>query len=79
MIDRRLRKNLKNLYLVHPTFWLKTIVLMTKPFISSKFSKKIVFVNSLAELNEILPVLEQASIPDRVKQYDRIMLSMEGR
>lgn len=33
MIDRRLRKNLKGLYLVHPTFWLKTIVLMTRPFI----------------------------------------------
>jgi hypothetical protein len=33
MIDRRLRKNLKNLFLVHPTFWLKTFVIMTKPFI----------------------------------------------
>lgn len=33
MIDRRLRKNLKGLYLVHPTFWLKTIVIMTRPFI----------------------------------------------
>jgi hypothetical protein len=33
MIDRKLRKNLKALYLVHPTFWLKTLVIMTKPFI----------------------------------------------
>uniref|UniRef100_A0A1B6DGM9 CRAL-TRIO domain-containing protein n=1 Tax=Clastoptera arizonana TaxID=38151 RepID=A0A1B6DGM9_9HEMI len=76
MIDRRLRKNLKRLYLVHPTFWLKTIVLMTKPFISSKFSKKLTFVNSLGELSELLP-LEQVSIPDRVKQYDKIKESME--
>lgn len=76
MIDRRLRKNLKRLYLVHPTFWLKTIVLMTKPFISAKFSKKLTFVNSLAELAEILP-LEQVCIPDRVKQYDKIKQSIE--
>ncbi|KAJ4432350.1 hypothetical protein ANN_20969 [Periplaneta americana] len=65
MIDRRLRKNLKGLYLVHPTFWLKTIVLMTRPFISRKLS----FVESLAELADVVP-LEQASIPDRVKQLE---------
>lgn len=76
MIDRKLRKNLKRLYLVHPTFWLKTIVFMTKPFISSKFSKKLAFINSLAELFDILP-LEVASIPERVKQYDRIKQSIQ--
>ncbi|PNF41616.1 prune-like protein 2 [Cryptotermes secundus] len=76
MIDRRLRKNLKGLYLVHPTFWLKTIVIMTRPFISSKFSRKLNFVDTLAELAEVVP-LEQASIPDRVKQYDQIRQSME--
>lgn len=33
MIDRKLRKNLKALYLVHPSFWLKTLVIMTKPLL----------------------------------------------
>lgn len=33
MIDRKLKKNLKGLYLVHPTFWLKTLIIMSKPFI----------------------------------------------
>lgn len=69
MIDRKLRKNLKFLYLVHPTFWLKTLVMMIKPFVSSKFSNKIHFVNSLDELYDSVPV-ERASIPDRVKQFD---------
>ncbi|KAI5635106.1 divergent CRAL/TRIO domain-containing protein [Phthorimaea operculella] len=32
LIDRRLRKSLKHLYLVHPTFWLKSFVILTKPF-----------------------------------------------
>lgn len=69
MIDRKLRKNLKYLYLVHPTFWLKTLVCMIKPFVSSKFGNKIHFVNSLDELYDCVPV-ERASIPDRVKQFD---------
>lgn len=69
MIDRKLRKNLKFLYLVHPTFWLKSLVMMIKPFVSSKFGNKIHFVNSLDELYECVPV-ERASIPDRVKQFD---------
>lgn len=75
MIDRKLKKNLKQLYLVHATFWLKTIVVMSKPFISSKFSKKVQFIVSLNELQEKLPI-EEASIPDKVKQYDKIKLSM---
>ncbi len=75
MIDRKLKKNLKAVYLVHATFWIKTLVTMIKPFISSKFSRKIHFVNSLGELNDILPI-EEASIPDKVQQYDRIKSSL---
>lgn len=56
MIDRRLRKNLKILYLVKPTFWLKTIVIMCKPFISTKFSKKLRFVENMDGLKKCLPV-----------------------
>ncbi len=33
LIDRKLRKNLKGLYLVHPSFWLRTVVAVSKPFI----------------------------------------------
>ncbi|XP_037279179.2 uncharacterized protein LOC119172245 isoform X2 [Rhipicephalus microplus] len=69
MIDRRLRKNLKGLYLVHPTFWLKTIVIMTRPFISSKFSRKLRFVYSLEELSWVVP-LDHVCIPDKVKQLE---------
>ncbi|CAN7984048.1 unnamed protein product [Ixodes hexagonus] len=67
MIDRRLRKNLKGLYLVHPTFWVKTIVIMTRPFVSSKFSRKLRFVSSIEELSGLVP-LDHVSIPDKVKQ-----------
>ena len=56
MIDRKLRKNLKILYLVKPTFWLKTIVIMCRPFISAKFSRKLRFVENMDGLKKCLPV-----------------------
>lgn len=56
MIDRKLRKNLKILYLVKPTFWLKTIVIMCKPFISTKFSKKLKFIEDMNALRKCIPV-----------------------
>lgn len=62
MIDRRLRKNLKILYLVKPTFWLKTIVIMCKPFISAKFSRKLRLVEDVEDLKKRLPI-EQLILP----------------
>ncbi|KAK3095859.1 hypothetical protein FSP39_020085 [Pinctada imbricata] len=67
MIDRRLRKNLKSLMLVHPTLWLRTIVVMTRPFISSKFTSKLKFVRTLKDLGQILP-MEYINVPDQVQQ-----------
>ncbi|XP_076068523.1 uncharacterized protein LOC143040968 isoform X2 [Oratosquilla oratoria] len=68
MIDRKLRKNLKALHVVHPTFWVRTVVALTRPFISTKFYKKLTFVNNLTELAQILP-LDKLEIPDAVKHY----------
>ncbi|KAL4712139.1 hypothetical protein ACJJTC_011000 [Scirpophaga incertulas] len=65
LIDRRL----KHLYLVHPTFWLKSFVILTKPFVSSKFFRKLSYVRNLEELHRLVPV-EPNAIPDLVKQYD---------
>lgn len=62
MIDRKLRKNLKILYLVKPTFWLKTIVIMCRPFISSKFSKKLRFIENMDALKKCIPV-DQLILP----------------
>lgn len=69
LLDRRLRKSLKNLYMVHPTFWLKSVVWMARPFISSKFWRKLVYVKTLDELYQLVPV-EKAAVPDKVKNYD---------
>ncbi|CAG5122140.1 unnamed protein product, partial [Candidula unifasciata] len=68
-IDRRLKKNLKGLFLVHPTLWLRTIVMMTKPFISTKFTSKLRFVRTLEELNALVP-LTNVTIPEAIVHYD---------
>ncbi|XP_075267430.1 protein prune homolog 2 isoform X3 [Opisthocomus hoazin] len=69
MIDRRLRKNLKSFIIVHPSWFIRTILAVTRPFISSKFSSKIQYVNTLAELREIIP-MEYVHIPDSIVKYD---------
>ncbi|KAM6033534.1 protein prune homolog 2 isoform 2-T2 [Chlamydotis macqueenii] len=69
MIDRRLRKNLKSFIIVHPSWFIRTILAVTRPFISSKFSSKIQYVNTLAELREIIP-MEYVQIPDSILKYD---------
>uniref|UniRef100_UPI00358F4D4B rho GTPase-activating protein 8 isoform X3 n=1 Tax=Myxine glutinosa TaxID=7769 RepID=UPI00358F4D4B len=52
--DRRYRKNLKALYVVHPSGFIKTVWKVFSSFISRKFSKKIVYVACLDELREHL-------------------------
>ncbi|XP_014896532.1 protein prune homolog 2-like isoform X1 [Poecilia latipinna] len=69
-IDRRLRKNLKGFYVVHPTWYIKVIATIIRPFISSKFSRKLQFVNTLQELSLFVPT-EHVQIPDCVLQYDQ--------
>lgn len=69
-IDRRLRKNLKSLIIVHPSWFIRTLLALTKPFISSKFTQKIKYVYSLADLAELVP-MEYVSIPDCIKEIDQ--------
>ncbi|KAF0033914.1 hypothetical protein F2P81_013980 [Scophthalmus maximus] len=65
MIDRRLKKNLKMFIIVHPSWFIRTLLGITRPFISSKFSNKIKYVNSLRELGKIIP-MEYVHIPTSI-------------
>ncbi|XP_037633603.1 protein prune homolog 2-like isoform X3 [Sebastes umbrosus] len=69
MIDRRLKKNLKMFIIVHPSWFIRTLLGITRPFISSKFSSKIKYVNSLQELGEIIP-MEYVHIPPSIVKLD---------
>lgn len=68
-IDRNYKKNLKALYIVHPTSFLKLVSQVFKPVISVKFGKKINYISNLEELNKHIDI-RQLSIPDSVKSHD---------
>ncbi|KAJ7993166.1 hypothetical protein DPEC_G00269600 [Dallia pectoralis] len=69
MIDRRLRKNLKALVIAHPTWFIRTVLAISRPFISVKFMNKVQYVHSLDELAEIVP-MEHVQVPECVVQFE---------
>ncbi|XP_058427974.1 bcl-2/adenovirus E1B 19 kDa-interacting protein 2-like protein isoform X2 [Marmota monax] len=69
-LDRRLRKNLRALVVVHATWYVKAFLALLRPFISSKFTRKIRFLDSLRELAQLIS-LDQVHIPEAVRQLDQ--------
>ncbi|XP_018417641.1 PREDICTED: rho GTPase-activating protein 1 [Nanorana parkeri] len=72
--DRKYKKNIKALYIVHPTMFIKTLLVLFKPIISFKFGRKIFYANYLSELDEIIK-MEQLGIPKSVLEYDKLIRS----
>ncbi|KAG8560236.1 hypothetical protein GDO81_014853 [Engystomops pustulosus] len=66
---RRLKKNLKSVLIVHPTWYVKALLVITRPFISSKFGKKVKFINRLQDLAQFVS-LEDVHIPDCIQELD---------
>ncbi|VDK19752.1 unnamed protein product [Anisakis simplex] len=64
----RYKKNLKALFLVHPTRFIRFVWGIFKPFISIKFERKVHYVNYLNELNAYLRV-EQLNLPQPIKEF----------
>ncbi|XP_054940309.1 bcl-2/adenovirus E1B 19 kDa-interacting protein 2-like protein isoform X4 [Physeter macrocephalus] len=69
-LDRRLRKNLHALVVVHATWYMKAFLALLRPFISSKFTRKIRFLNSLGELAQLIS-MDQVHIPEAVRRLDQ--------
>ncbi|NXN38863.1 RHG08 protein, partial [Rhinoptilus africanus] len=63
------KKNLKALYVVHPTNFIKILWNIFKPLISHKFGKKIAYLNYLSDLREHLKY-DQLNIPQEVIRHD---------
>ncbi|XP_013774436.1 rho GTPase-activating protein 8-like [Limulus polyphemus] len=68
--DRKYKKNLKALYLVHPTTFIRVVWQIFRPAISVKFGRKMMYVNYLDELKKYLH-FEQLAIPKVVIDYDK--------
>ncbi|XP_028834601.1 bcl-2/adenovirus E1B 19 kDa-interacting protein 2-like protein isoform X2 [Denticeps clupeoides] len=72
LIDRRLKKDLKGLFVVHPAWYVKALITLVKPFISEKFSKKVRFVRRLNDLSEFIP-MDHLQIPDCILEFDKTL------
>ncbi|KAH9281255.1 Rho GTPase-activating protein 1 [Echinococcus granulosus] len=75
--DRNFKKNLKALYIVHPTNFILFMIKVFKPIISRKFGRKINFVNQLNELSVDMH-LDQIPIPQRVRLYDASLVRLRS-
>uniref|UniRef100_A0A0K0F2D8 Rho GTPase-activating protein 68F (inferred by orthology to a D. melanogaster protein) n=1 Tax=Strongyloides venezuelensis TaxID=75913 RepID=A0A0K0F2D8_STRVS len=67
--DRRYKKNLKVLAVIHPTRFIKFLWKIFQPFISIKFERKMHYMNYLSELNDIVPV-SKLNLPQPIIDYD---------
>ena len=50
LLGRRFKKNIRNLLILHPTNALKTLFFFARPFISTKFWKKVMYYNHHKEI-----------------------------
>ncbi|XP_015378942.1 PREDICTED: rho GTPase-activating protein 1 [Diuraphis noxia] len=71
--DRKYKKNLKALYLVHPTGFIKVVWQLFRAVISAKFGRKIMYVNHLQELKLFMD-LDQLIIPAPVLDHDEQLM-----
>uniref|UniRef100_A0A914WVH4 Rho GTPase activating protein 1 n=1 Tax=Plectus sambesii TaxID=2011161 RepID=A0A914WVH4_9BILA len=74
ILDRRYKKNLKALYLVHPTKFIRLCWGLFRPIISVKFERKLHYVNYLHELDEFVRS-DQLGLPQPVKDHDASLLA----
>lgn len=68
-LDRNFRKNLKKLYVVHPTFVIRFVWNLFRPLISEKFKNKLVYISSLEELRQSLG-LNHLKLPESIYEFD---------
>ncbi|KAM7378594.1 hypothetical protein PAMA_013483 [Pampus argenteus] len=76
--DRKYKKNLKTLYVVHPTNFIRIVWNIFKPLISHKFGKKLTYVNYLAELRDHLNYEQLIVPPDVLRHDEKLRAAQDG-
>ncbi|XP_034382179.1 rho GTPase-activating protein 8-like isoform X3 [Cyclopterus lumpus] len=74
----RYKKNLKSLYVVHPTSFIRIVWNLFKPLISKKFGKKLTYVNYLTELGEHLNYEQLVVPPDVLRHDEKLRAAQKG-
>ncbi|XP_034434521.1 rho GTPase-activating protein 8-like isoform X1 [Hippoglossus hippoglossus] len=74
----RYKKNLKTLYVVHPTNFIRIFWNIFKPLISHKFGKKLTYVNFLDELREHVNYEQLIVPPDVLRHDEKLRAAQKG-
>ncbi|XP_022079351.1 rho GTPase-activating protein 8-like isoform X2 [Acanthaster planci] len=69
-LDRKFKKNLKALLIVHPSNLVKVFWGIFRHLVSSKFSRKVNYIHLLSELKGLTD-LERLAIPQTVLEHDK--------
>ncbi|KAI9344825.1 divergent CRAL/TRIO domain-containing protein [Zopfochytrium polystomum] len=69
-LSRTYRKNLKHLYIVHPSSWFRILFQVMGRFLSPKFAKKVEWMSTLTDLSAQVP-MGLIEIPQPVLEVDR--------
>lgn len=69
ILGRKHQRNLHAIYVLHPTFGLKTAIFALQMFVDNVVWKKVVYVDRLLQLFRYVP-REQLTVPDFVFQHD---------
>ncbi|XP_038049249.1 rho GTPase-activating protein 8-like [Patiria miniata] len=72
-LDRKFKKNLKALLIVHPSNLVKVFWGIFRHLVSTKFSRKVNYIHLLSELKGLMDV-ERLTIPDDVLEHDKRMI-----
>ncbi|KAJ1736698.1 hypothetical protein LPJ72_001168 [Coemansia sp. Benny D160-2] len=68
-LGRKYKKNLKALYIVHPSKWVQILMSAMNAVLSPKFAKKVQWIDTLSELARRVPI-DQINIPPEVYQFN---------
>ncbi|KAJ2745963.1 hypothetical protein GGI20_001727 [Coemansia sp. BCRC 34301] len=68
-LGRKYKKNLKALYIVHPSKWVQILMTAMNAVLSPKFARKVQWIDTLSELAHFVPI-DQINIPPEVYQFN---------
>ncbi|KAJ3344360.1 hypothetical protein HDU93_000150 [Gonapodya sp. JEL0774] len=68
-LERKYKKNLKKLLIVHASYWVKLLLQVFAPIVSQKFAKKIYWCDDIASLATHLPI-SSLNIPIAIRELD---------
>jgi hypothetical protein len=68
-LDYKYKKNLKGMYVVHPSFWVRVVTWWFLTFKANALKQKIRFLGGVEFLNQVMP-LEKLQVPSRIMDHD---------